>query len=197
MTTRFLAIEGCHATGTSTHADALAAALRDAGHDARAYHHERHPAGATGLARVVHYEASRRFMRHTKAAPPRMDRPCRERIVIMDRGPWSGLVHARALEAQETRRLDSGHSVAAMELALWWEGLPVVLLDVLGPDGAPDDAALDARLLLRGEDPRESHAERAQWRRLAAAERWPVVDTSGPRVATGAALLAWALRVLA
>jgi hypothetical protein len=76
------------------------------------------------------------------------------------------------------------------EIALWWDGLPVMLLDA-------SDATLDARLLLRGEDPRESHHERAQWRRLAAAEGWPVVDTSGPREATGAALLAWALRVLA
>lgn len=59
------------------------------------------------------------------------------------------------------------------------------------------NATLDARLLLRGEDPRESHHERAQWRRLAATEGWPVVDTSGPREATGAALLTWALRVLA
>jgi thymidylate kinase len=190
VTTQFLAIEGCHATGTSTHADALAAALAARGIDAVAWHHPVHPAGAVGLARVCHYAASRRFTRHTKAAPPRMDRPCRERVVVMDRGPWSGLVHARALEAQDTRRTDSGHSVAAAELALWWEGLPVVLLDA-------SDATLDARLLLRGEDPRDSHHERAQWRRLAASERWPVVDTSGPREAVGAALLAWALRVLA
>jgi len=197
VTTRWLCLDGPDGGGHSTHADALAAALRDAGHDARAYHHEPHPDGATGLARVVHYERTRRLMRHAKAAPPRMDRPCRERIVVMDRGPWSGLVHARALEARDTRRTDSGHSVAAAELALWWEGLPVVMLDVLGPDGAPDDATLDARLLLRGEDPRDSHHERAQWRRLAASERWPVVDTSGPREVTGAALLAWALRVLA
>ena len=193
MTTRFLAIEGCHATGTSTAAAALAAALRDAGHDARAYHHDPHPAGAVGLARVCHYERTRERLRcgavmRDDASPV---------VIVMDRGPWSGIVHALALEAADTRRLDSGHSVAAMELALWWEGLPVVMLDVLGPDGAPDDAALDARLILRGEDPRESHHERAQWRRLAAAEGWPVVDTSGPREATGAAMLAWALRVLA
>jgi thymidylate kinase len=189
VTTRWISIEGPDGGGHSTHADALAAALRDAGHDARAYHHEPHLAGATGLARVCHYEASRRFVRHAKAASPRMDRPCRERVIVMDRGPWSGLVHARALEAQDTRRLDSGHSVAAAELALWWGGLPVVMLDA-------SDATLDARLLLRGEDPRESHAERAQWRRLAAAEGWPVVDTSRPREAVAGDLLAWALWVL-
>lgn len=191
MTTRFLAIEGCHATGTSTHADALAAALAARGIDAVAWHHPVHPAGAVGLARVCHYEASRRWTRWLDLA----EAP--HAVYVLDRGPWSGLVHARALEAADTRRLDSGHSVAAAELALWWEGLPTVLLDVLGPDGAPDDHVLDARLLLRGEDPRESHHERAQWRRLAASERWPVVDTSGPREAVGAALLAWALRVLA
>jgi len=188
VTTRWICLDGPDGGGHSTHADALAAALRDAGHDARAYHHEPHPDGAVGLARVVHYERSRVWTRDPREL---------HAVYVLDRGPWSGLVHARALEAQDTRRLDSGHSVAAMELALWWEGLPVVMLDVLGPDGAPDDATLDARLLLRGEDPRESHHERAQWRRLAAAERWPVVDTSGPREATGAALLAWALRVLA
>lgn len=193
----FLLIEGCHATGTSTAADALAADLCARGIRAVSWHHPRHPDGAEGLARVTHYEAARRALRHMAHKHPRMDRLAPPEVIVLDRGPWSGLVHARALEAQDTRRLDSGHSVAAAELALWWEGLPVVMLDVLGPDGAPDDATLDARLLLRGEDPRESHHERAQWRRLAATEGWPVVDTSGPREATGAALLTWALRVLA
>ena len=181
MTTRFLSLDGPDGGGHSTHADALAAALAARGIDAVSWHHPAHPAGAVGLARVVHYERSRVWTRHPRHL---------HAVYVLDRGPFSGLVHARALEAQDTRRLDSGHSVAAMELALWWEGLPVVLLDA-------SDATLDARLLLRGEDPRDSHAERAQWRRLAAAERWPVVDTSGPREAVGAALLAWALRVLA
>lgn len=184
MTTRFLTIEGCHATGTSTAADALAAAMAARGIDAVSWHHPAHPAGAVGLARVLHYERSRWWTRDWRD-PREM-----HAVYVLDRGPWSGLVHARALEAQDTRRTDSGHSVAAAELALWWDGLPVVLLDA-------SDATLDARLLLRGEDPRDSHHERAQWRRLAAAEDWPVVDTSGPREATGAALLTWALRVLA
>jgi len=194
VTTRWICLDGPDGGGHSTHADALAAALRDAGHDARAYHHEPHPRGAVGLARVEHYVAERRrlacgaVMRGVDASPV---------VIVMDRGPWSGLVHALALEAADTRRLDSGHSVAAAELALWWEGLPVAMLDVLRADGAPDDATLDARLLLRGEDPRQSHGERAQWRRLAASERWPVVDTGRPREAVAGDLLAWALRVLA
>ena len=184
MTTRWISIEGPDGGGHSTHADTLAAALAARGIDAVSWHHPRHPDGATGLARVLHYEASRRWTRWLDIADGV------HAVYVLDRGPWSGLVHALALEAADTRRLDSGHSVAAAELALWWDGLPVVLLDA-------SDATLDARLHLRGEDPRESHHERAQWRRLAASEGWPVVDTSGPREATGAALLAWALRVLA
>jgi hypothetical protein len=184
VTTQWLCLDGPDGGGHSTHADALAAALAARGIDAVSWHHPVHPAGATGLARVCHYEASRRWTRVLDLA----EAP--HAVYVLDRGPWSGLVHARALEAQDTRRTDSGHSVAAAEIALWWMDLPVVLLD------APD-ATLDARLLLRGEDPRESHHERAQWRRLAASEGWTVVDTSGPREATGAALLTWALRVLA
>ena len=188
--TKFLFIEGGHGAGTSTHADALAAALRAQGIGARAYHHEPHPAGAVGLARVVHYEATRRALRHMAHERPRMDRPAAPEVIVCDRGPWSGLAYARSLEAQDTRRLDSGHHVAAAELALWWMHTPVVMLDAA-------DATLDARLLLRGEDPAASHGERAQWRRLAAAEAWPVVATDGDRDGVTRALIAWALRVLA
>ena len=188
---KFLAIEGCHGTGTSTHADALVRALRARGIDAVAWHHPRHPDGAEGLARVVHYERSRRrALRHMAHERTSMDRPAAPEVIVCDRGPWSGLAYARSLEAADTRRLDSGHHVAAMELALWWDGLPVAMLDAA-------DATLDARLLLRGEDPAASHGERAQWRRLAAAEGWPVIATDGDRDGVTRALLTWALRVLA
>ena len=187
MSPRFLLIEGGHGAGTSTHADALAAALAERGIDAVAWHHPRHPDGAEGLARVVHYEASRRWARFLPIA----DRTGMTHAVhVLDRGPWSGLAYARALEAADTRRLDSGHHVAAAELALWWMDTPVVMLDAA-------DATLDARLLLRGEDPAASHGERAQWRRLAAAEGWPVIATDGDRDGVTRALLTWARRVLA
>jgi thymidylate kinase len=191
VTTRWICLDGPDGGGHSTHADALAAALAARGIDAVSWHHPVHPAGAVGLARVLHYERSRMWTRDWR--DPRE----LHSVYVLDRGPWSGLVHARALEAQDTRRLDSGHSVAAAELALWWMDLPVVMLDVLDASGAPDDATLDARLRDRGEDPAASHHERAQWRRLAASEGWLVVDTSGPREAVGAELLTWALRVLA
>ena len=188
--TRVLSIDGPDGGGHSTHADLLAAALCASGRHAIAWHHEPHPAGAVGLARVTHYEATRRALRHMAHERPRMDRPAAPEVIVCDRGPWSGLAYARSLEAADTRRLDSGHHVAAMELALWWMDTPVVMLDA-------SDATLDARLLLRGEDPAASHGERAQWRRLAAAEGWPVIATDGDRDGVTRALLTWALRVLA
>lgn len=172
-----LHIEGGHGTGTSTHADALAAALRALGHDATAYHHPRHPDGATGLERVRHYIDARRELRRTLPTAPRMDRP--RRAIVSDRGPWSGLVYARAV----------GCSVAeaAMDCALWG-GAPLYL------DGP--DATLDARLMLRGEDPASAWPERAEWRRLAAAEGWRCVDTGRARAVVEAEVLTWARGML-
>ena len=182
--TKFLSIDGPDGGGHSTHADALARALAERNIDAVSWHHPRHPDGAGGLARVVHYERSRRWARDWRD-PREM-----HSVYVLDRGPWSGLAYARSLEAADVRRLDSGHHVAAAELALWWQDAPVAYLDAA-------DATLDARLLLRGEDPAASHGEREQWRRLAAAEGWPVVATDGDRDGVTRALLTWALRVLA
>lgn len=167
---KILYLEGGHGVGTSTHADALAASLRALGHDAVAYHHPRHPDGATGLARVRWYIDARRELRRTLPTAPRMDRP--RRVVVSDRGPWSGLVYARAVGCSVVE--------AAMDCALWG-GAPLYL-------DAPD-ATLDARLLLRGEDPASAWPERAEWRRLAAAEDWPTIDTSAPVAEVTRALL--------
>ena len=182
MSPKFLLIEGGHGAGTSTHADVLAACLCARNIDAVAWHHPRHPDGAIGADRVMHYAESRRPLWDASAP--------RHAVYVCDRGPWSGVAYAASLVAEGVSPLVAGLSAARIEIRLWWQDTPVAYLDAA-------DATLDARLILRGEDPAASHGERAQWRRLAASERWPVVDTSGPREATGAALLAWALRVLA
>ena len=179
--TRFIAVEGCHGTGTSTHADALAAALAARGTDAVAWHHPPHPAGSVGAERVRHYCESRRWSRwleltHTAHA-----------VYVLDRGPWSGVVYAQSLVSAGETRLLSGFVGARLEVELWWDHLQVICLD------APDDV-LDARLAQRGEDPATSHAERRVWRRMAAAQGWPVVSTDGDREAVEAQLLALALR---
>ena len=180
--TRYVTLEGCHATGTSKHADALAESLRFLGIDAVAWHHERHPDGAIGADRVIHYAESRRPLWDASAP--------RHAVYVCDRGPWSGVAYAASLVAEGVSPLVAGLSAARIEIRLWWQDTPVVMLDAA-------DATLDARLLLRGEDPAASHGERAQWRRLAAAEGWPVVATDGDRDGVTRALLTWALRVLA
>lgn len=172
--TRYIIIEGPDATGTSTHADALAGALRARGIDAAAYHHPRHPSGAVGLARVRHYVAARDAL---VEAPPAA-------VVVMDRGPLSGYVHAWVWESAV---YGDAELLAASE---WksrpWCEAPVVVLD------APDDV-LDARLVARGEDPREAHAERLAWRAVARELDMRTVDTARDVGTVRAELLAWAL----
>lgn len=178
MVTKFLAIEGCHATGTSTHAKRLTAALRDSGHDAVVWHHPVHPAGAIGEARVTHYVESRRALWAMQNG-----------VVVMDRGPWSGLVHARSVQDAGASWLASGVGLASMECATFGSNCAVALLT------APD-AVLDDRLAKRGEDPTASHGERAQWLALAESEGWPIVDTSSDVNVVAERILRWALGVI-
>ena len=166
---KILYLEGGHGVGTSTHADALAASLRALGHDAVAYHHPRHPAGCVGLARVRWYIDARLEL-HRRTSPA---------VIVCDRGPWSGLVYARAVGCSIVE--------AAMDCALWG-GAPLYL-------DAPD-ATLDARLLLRGEDPASAWPERTEWRRLAAAEGWQTIDTAAPVAEVTRALLRLAVAAL-
>lgn len=170
--TRVVFVEGCHATGTSSAAIALADALRARGVDAVAWHHPAHPAGATGADRVAHYVEARRALLEPAAA-----------VIVVDRGPWSGVAYARSLVADGTSPLLAGLSLARVELALHWRDAQVIHLDA-------SDAVLDARLMLRGEDAIASWPERRAWRVLARERGWRSVDTSGDRAATLAALLA-------
>ena len=176
--TTILFLDGPDGGGHSTHADALARALAERGIDAIAWHHPVHPAGAVGRARVEHYIDARRALWALCNA-----------VVVVDRGPFSGLVHARSVRAGAMRP-DGGTGLASVDCATFGVDCSVAYLDAA-------DATLDARLILRGEDPAASHGERGQWRRLAAAEGWPVIATDGDRDGVTRALLTWALRVLA
>lgn len=173
----FLVCDGADGVGTTHHADALAAGLRSRGIDASAYHHPRHPSGCDGVARVAWYAGARAQMLRGAAG-----------VVVMDRGPLSGVVYAESLTPAAPGR-PTALALARAELAREpWAMAPTVVLDA-------EDDALDARLRERGEDPAASHPERLAWGRLLAACGWAkVVRTDGDAGDVRAELLAWALR---
>ena len=106
----------------------------------------------------------------------------------MDRGPWSGLVHARSVAATGNVA-GAGMGLAAMECATFGSNCAVAYLTA-------SDATLDERLTKRGENPTEFHGERAQWQRLAESEGWFVVDTDADADGEAERILRWALDVL-
>lgn len=176
MNPQYIILEGPDGGGHSLHVEYLALGLRKQGARARAWTHPKHPAGAEGLARVHHYINSRHAMEGS----------CD--VVVMDRGPWAGVAHARAVEALDWRRRDSG-LYEAMHDAVEWAYAHVVYLD------APDEV-LDQRLYTRGEAPEAAWAERRVWRQLAREQAWTWVDTSGPPAETHQIILEHATRVL-
>lgn len=175
--TIYLALDGCHGTGTSSHADALAEALGAERFRAVAYHHPRHPEGCNGAARVAWYAGARAQLAALPPAP----------IVVMDRGPTSGVVYADAV--------GEGYLLATEDVTRWaGRGLAWVHLTA-------DADTLDARIRARGEKPREFLAERSTWGIMAAlgaeaSPRWRTVDTGRPSGPVRAELLAWALGVI-
>lgn len=180
--TIYLILDGADAVGTSSRADALAEDLRSAGVVARAYHHPRHPEGFDGVARVCFYAGARAQLLAEDARLRRTLDLCGDtepRVVVMDRGPWSGVVHARSLFAEPSPAVDLAVREAASEP---WRSAPTVVLDA-----AAD--VLDARLRARGEDPAAAWPERAEWAKVAA----PRVDTGRDVAEVRASLLAWAL----
>lgn len=169
--TLFLALDGPDGGGHSTHADLLAEALRDHGVDAIAWHHPVHPKGAKGSDRVQHYIEARNALR------AHMEHD----VCVMDRSPWAGVVHARA-----SHQGAASEATAMQEITEHWQALYVIFLD------APD-AILDERLRKRGEAPKDNHAEREQWRRLASYEGWSEVRTDGEPGKASSRLLLLAL----
>lgn len=187
MITRFLVVDGCHATGSSSHAEFLAAGLRSHRIDARAYHHPKHPAGCDGVARVAWYMGARAEMVAREVALMAALSSAGDdalRVIVMDRGPLSGVVYAESLHPSDPGRVAARRLTAEEREREPWRSAPTVVLDA-------DDATLDARLAARGERPADSWGERWAWARIAGRGR---VDTGRDADAVRAELLAWALR---
>ncbi len=178
----YLALDGCHGVGTSTHADALAEALRGEHFAAAAYHHPRHDVGCGGAARVAWYAGARAQLVAHPIAP----------VVVMDRGPMSGVAYARSLNsesglANHLARIDASSWCHRHDLSWVWLDAP--------------DATLDARILARQETPSMFKGERAAWRELVLTDGFPrrpthLINSAGDAANVRADLLAWAIAVI-
>jgi thymidylate kinase len=181
--TRLLILEGADATGTSTHARALAAALCAAGITARAFHHPHAPADATPWQRALHYATAR------AALVAALDHDAAPAVVVCDRWHQSTEVEAYAIGrtapdlARALDRLTSAEQYALPQ---------PVLVAVLHAN----PLTLNARMAARGETP--THADGLR--------RWAYdyetiadlrVSTDAPVADVTARLLAAALHALA
>ncbi len=187
MATVFLTVDGADGVGTSSHADALAAGLRSHRIDARAYHHPKHPDGFEGVARVAWYMGARAEMVAREVALMAALSSAGDdalRVIVMDRGPLSGVVYAESLHPSDPGRVAARRLAAEEREREPWRSAPTVVLDA-------DDEVIDARLAARGERPADSWGERWAWARIAGRDR---VDALRDADAVRAELLARALR---
>lgn len=191
----YLALDGCHGVGTSTHADALAVALRTEHIHAWAYHHPRHPAHHDGVARVAWYAGARAQLRDEReriAASLHVCEDTAPRVVVMDRGPISGVVHALATSGEDRRR--EALTLASADARAWVEDRGLVWAWLTAPD-----ATLNRRIAARGEHVDLFAEERAQWPEAVRSTRLRpslTVDTGRARKVVEAELVAWALGVI-
>lgn len=184
MTPRILVLEGADATGTTTHADRLAAALRAEGHNARAFHHAK-PADADPILAALDYARQRRVL-CLHAEPGE--------VIVADRWWHSSSVLGTALRYDRGERPLLFIRDLADDEAHWGPRVDAALLT------APADV-LDARLAARG-TPTTALDRALRWgypRHVGRADRsgWDLtLDTSRPADDVAAALLAWARGVL-
>lgn len=189
QTTIILALIGPEGVGKSSHARALAAALRQRGVPATSFHHLPPPPPLCDdpFARALWYWTQR-----TKVGLDAQRHP--PRVIIADRWSESTLAFARVQSPDVGARMVDA---VEQETDAWCvAGFPAV--ESIHLD-APD-AVLDARTLARGSaasaiDLHPRTAEMRAWYREAAAERWGdrCIDTSGPREEVQRELLAEAL----
>ena len=181
--TRYLIVEGADGTGTTTHADLLAVALRAEGIDARAFHHVAPRLGDVWRDALA-YASQRAAL---VAAPP-------AEVVVCDRWHTSTFVEAEALAA--TCGIDEARAAlsnAMLKLRRAEAGvLPPSALEVVLD--APDDV-LDARLGARGESASKiDHARRSVYRWIA--RDLVRIDTARPVAEVTRELLELALAAL-
>lgn len=177
-----ICLDGGHGVGTTTHAKALVIALRALGFRAEAYHHPRHPDGCDGANRVAWYITQRGaladHLRNLGDAAPE--------VIVMDRGPLSGVVYARAFGIDDGVAIADCERWRAMGLRTRWLWAPW--------------AVVRERLAARGEDPAHADAEQTRWHALVLTNAREYltggVATDQPAPEVTALLVDWAQRMI-
>ena len=183
MKTRLLILEGADATGTSTHARALAAALCDEGITARAFHHPRARTDATPYGRALHYAVAR------EALVAALDHDAAPAVIVCDRWYQSTEVEAYVLSRTAPDLARAFDRLATADQYALPRPVLVVVLHA-------NPLTLNARMTARGETPTHDDGLR----------RWAYdyeiiadlrVSTDAPAADVTARLLAAALHALA
>lgn len=161
---KLIVIEGCDGTGTSTHTESLASALRELGHTTVEFHHPPPPKGCSPWTRVSHYASERSKLVDLYGGT--------DTVVVADRWYHSTLVFAAIIDGALKTRL---HVLAHMER----NTLPApVMLAVLDAS----DAELDRRLTKRGEVVRPSDTvQRETYRKTVCPHATVTLDTEQSR----------------
>lgn len=162
---KLIVIEGCDGTGTSTHTESLASALRELGHTTVEFHHPPPPKGCSPWTRVSHYASERSKLVDLYGGT--------DTVVVSDRWYHSTSTFSHTVADPNLRmRLNL---LVTMEK----HTLPApVMLAVLDAS----DAELDRRLTKRGEVVRPTDAvQREAYRLTVCPDATVTLDTEQSR----------------